>query len=303
MRYVCRTGCRPAGFSLVELVVVLAIIGVVVALTGAAVQRVRAAAARTACANQLRQLSLALHNYQAQRGAFPPGVRDDRDKAEPYPFLSFHARLLPYLEQQARWAETETAFRTVKDFLVDPPHTGLSTAMPQFGCPLDARTRDPQPVRGKEPYRGLTSYLGVEGTRSAKEDGVLYVNSRVRPTDIGDGLSNTLALGERPPSDDHLFGWWYGGWGQERDGECDMLLGTRVKANGSWGRGDCPKGPYHFQPGDLRNPCAIYHFWSLHPGGAHFAFADGSVRFLAYSADEIMPALSTRAGGEAVTPP
>ena len=65
----------------------------------------------------------------------------------------------------------------------------------------------------------------------------------------------------------------------------------------------CPPGPYTFVRGDLKNPCDTFHYWSLHPGGANFAFADGSVRFLSYSADAILPALSTRAGGESVVIP
>jgi prepilin-type processing-associated H-X9-DG protein len=65
----------------------------------------------------------------------------------------------------------------------------------------------------------------------------------------------------------------------------------------------CPKGPYRFADDKLTNECAAFHFWSLHSGGANFAFADGSVRFLRYAANDILPALATRAGGEAVTLP
>ena len=62
----------------------------------------------------------------------------------------------------------------------------------------------------------------------------------------------------------------------------------------------CPPGPYDFKQGDLNNRCDGYHFWSMHSGGAHFALADGLVRFLSYSANAILPALATRNGGEAV---
>jgi prepilin-type processing-associated H-X9-DG protein len=148
--------------------------------------------------------------------------------------------------------------------------------------------------------RGLTSYLGNEGIRAADSSGVLFLNSSIRVTDIHDGSSNTLLVGERPPSADLIFGWWYAGWGQDRAGEGDSVLGVRTKNVQIPFAPDCPVGPYHFAPGDFNNQCDAFHFWSPHSGGANFVFADGSARFLTYSADEIMPALATRAGREVV---
>lgn len=63
----------------------------------------------------------------------------------------------------------------------------------------------------------------------------------------------------------------------------------------------CHDGPYSYAPGHLTNPCSVYHFWSLHPGGANFLFADGSARLLPYSASSIMSALASRAGDEPIT--
>ena len=82
-----------------------------------------------------------------------------------------------------------------------------------------------------------------------------------------------------------------------------MILGVRER-NILLGRlGSCPPGPYQFRPGTVTNQCDMFHFWSLHDGGAHLLFADGSVRFLTYDADGILPALATRAGGEVVNWP
>jgi prepilin-type processing-associated H-X9-DG protein len=109
-----------------------------------------------------------------------------------------------------------------------------------------------------------------------------------------------LLVGERPPSADGLFGWWYGGWGQSKDGSADMVLGVQEKNVYVPG---CPLGPYQFGPGNVKDQCDTFHFWSMHMGGAHFLFADGSLHFLHYDAAPIMPALATRSGGEAVDLP
>jgi prepilin-type processing-associated H-X9-DG protein len=145
--------------------------------------------------------------------------------------------------------------------------------------------------------------MGVLGTDMKARNGVLYLDSAVRLTDVRDGTSNTLLIGERPPPGNLLYGWWYGGIGQDGEGSVEVVLGARELNHSSMGQGGCPYGPYSFRFGDAKDLCSRFHFWSPHPGGAHFAFADGSVRFLTYSADPILPALATRAGGEAVTVP
>jgi prepilin-type processing-associated H-X9-DG protein len=151
-------------------------------------------------------------------------------------------------------------------------------------------------------YRiALSSYLGVEGANFIRLDGVLYVDSRVRFADVTDGLSQTAAVGERPPGHDMWHGWWYAGVGQNGTGSVDAVLGVR-----EWNISvdtQCPLGPYQFKDGRIDDRCAVFHFWSPHPGGANFLFADGSVRFLSYSADAVLPALASRAGGESVAVP
>jgi prepilin-type processing-associated H-X9-DG protein len=81
-----------------------------------------------------------------------------------------------------------------------------------------------------------------------------------------------------------------------------MILGVRVRNVSIYGPG-CGAGPFEYGPGRLDNNCGIFHFWSLHPGGANFLFADGSTRLVPYSANPLMPALATRAGGETIAAP
>ncbi|MSR54776.1 MAG: DUF1559 domain-containing protein [Gemmataceae bacterium] len=246
-------------------------------------------------------MGLALHQYHDSVGHFPPGVSGERP-SEPMPFVSWCARLLSYLEQETLWSQAVQVYKEDRDFLNVPPHTGLKTPVRHFSCPADARVRTAQPVGKQKVLRAFTSYLGVNGYGSPYTNGVFYLDSRTPLSEITDGTSNTLAVGERPPSHDLIFGWWYAGWGQDKDGEGDMLLGARTKNRSEYGRG-CPDGPYDFKPGSFDNQCDAFHFWSPHSGGANFLFADGSVRFLRYSANPIMPALVSRAGGEAATIP
>ena len=88
----------------------------------------------------------------------------------------------------------------------------------------------------------------------------------------------------------------------EQTGSGDAVLGVRAKNLGGYAPG-CETGPYSFRGGKLTDMCSAFGYWSLHTGGANFALADGSVRFLRYEADEIMPALATRNGGESAGVP
>jgi len=116
--------------------------------------------------------------------------------------------------------------------------------------------------------------------------------------DISDGTSNTLLAGERPPSPDFFYGWWYSASSPVTGGAHFGVNSKRYAYDSSFS--NCAPGPYAYVSGNVDNICDVFHFWSLHHGGANFALADGSVRFLSYSAAAIMPALATRAGGEVV---
>ena len=120
---------------------------------------------------------------------------------------------------------------------------------------------------------------------------------------ITDGLSQTVTFGESPPAGRWLCGSWY-----TADVTPEMADKTYPCRNGTyvWARAkyvNICRGPFFFSPGRVDNLCDSFKLWSLHSGGGSYAFADGSVRFLSYAAADIVPALSTRAGGESVELP
>ena len=161
-----------------------------------------------------------------------------------------------------------------------------------------------------------TAYLGVNGRNLRTNDGVLYWNSHVTFQDIADGTSNTLMVGERPPSMDLVYGWWYAAAGQFDNnwntwsGAGNLGMGELNVMNGMWIESACRVGPYDVSipatangsdAGSLNNTCDLFHFWSLHPNGTNFLLADGSVRFITFDTPQsLMVALSTRSGGEPV---
>ena len=215
--------------------------------------------------------------------------------------MTWLTRILPYVEQGSLWQTTVEAYASQSSPFLNPPHVGLTTPLLTFTCPLDSRVFTPQTTPDNDRI-ALTSYLGVLGTDYSRLDGVLFLDSRVRLADITDGASQTLLVGERPPSSDFRYGWWYAGDGEAVSGAGDMLLGVREQnVRDDDAVTNCPVGPYHFQAGSFDQQCDMFHFWSPHSGGGHFLFVDGSVHFLPYSADPHMPALATRAGGEIVS--
>lgn len=281
--------------TLVETLVVIAIGAVLIGLLLPAVQAVRAAAVNTRCQNNLKQIGLALQNYHAAANVLPPGLRTGKD-AE-YPFLSWLARLLPYLEHDALWHETIAAYGEDRVFTHNPPHTGLSTPVALFVCPADGRGLYVQSA-GPYPSVALSNYLGCTGKNLFSKSGVLFRNSVVRLSDVTDGTSHTLAAGERPTPPDFRFGWWYGGGGQAGTGSLDSVLGVRDLNITVQAAAACGRGPFAFVPGKLDELCDMFHYWSLHAGGANFLMCDGSVRFMTYASDGLLPALATRAGGD-----
>ena len=288
------------GFTLVEVLVAVAIVALLLGMLLPAVQKVRDAAGRAKCQNNLKQIALAAHNRAATTGRLPPGLTAAKP-GEPYPRFGWLGRLLPEVEQGPLWEVTADAYRKQPDAPFFPPHVGMATPVPVFSCPADVRqATDHFTHMGL--HVAVSGYLGVLGTDFKANNGVLFRGSAVRLTDITDGTSNTLLAGERPPSPDYWYGWWYASG--STDGSGDTALGVReINSKTETYTAHCSTGPYQYKSGDVSDMCDSLHFWSLHSGGANFALCDGSVRFLPYSADPVLPALATRAGGEAVAVP
>jgi len=295
------------GFSLVELLVVIGILAILLGLLLPAVQMAREAGRATACGNKMRQLGLAATSYESAKRSFPKGFHVGPPAVFPNPptydpsfgktpYMALLPQLLPYVEQMAVWDEAMEAYS--QDFFpYNPGHPGLRRNMAEFICPSAPWAGDgvDYPGRGQ---LGLTCYLGVNGTNYVSNDGFYCIGIARRAAEIRDGLSNTLMFGERPPSTDGYFGWWYAGYGSN-----GTLMGAR-EINTHWaGNSVCGNGPFHYQAGHPDRQCSSLHFWSQHPGGAYFVLGDGSVKFLAYDADPVLPALATINHGEVFDPP
>src|SRR5204863_225360 len=148
--------------------------------------------------------------YHDARNAFPPGHRSP-SHPDKMPYSGWSVSVLPYLEQPAVAAQAEAAYRATPYPFGYPfsaaPHPHLSTVVPAFLCPTDSRVSTAQTSQRTKQLVAFTSYLGVAGLDAAgTRDGILYQNSATR---------STLLLGERPPSADFQFGWWYAGAGQQ----------------------------------------------------------------------------------------
>jgi prepilin-type N-terminal cleavage/methylation domain-containing protein/prepilin-type processing-associated H-X9-DG protein len=302
------------GFTLIELLVVIAIIAILIGLLVPAVQKVREAAARLQCQNNLHQLGLALHNYHDSNGKLPQGV----NQTYPYQYWSWMAQVLPYVEQGNLYTKADSWARTGTgsypwwpwgDFWnnpeTSPPNPALGVVLKSWRCPSDLRplvnqdTADWPYLAGGTPI-AFTDYLGVSGTGNGSNDGILFTQSNVLLTAISDGTSNTALVGERPPSSDLEYGWWFAGAGYDGNGIGDVVLGARETGYAS--ALGCPASKVGLQPGVATNSCDQVHFWSFHPSGANFLMADGSAHLVNYGGNAVLPQACTRAGGEVYDP-
>ncbi len=297
MLFLLRVARRTAGYSLVEMLVVLVILLVSLGLSLAAVQKARTAAARADCGNRQRQLALGIHAFASVEHTLPKGCAYPQGTRPPnvaftHPGMSWHTTILPYVDQASLYEQAVLAHRN-DSYGHSSAHDSVgSNVVRLFLCPTESRQRD-------WVGWGVTSYLGVSGTGVMHYDGVLIPYYPVRFTDITDGTSNTVMIGERPPGVDGEFASWYAQEGGHTCYLAQLLPAGERMLIPSIAVG-CKIDTPSLAPGLPENRCSVGHFWSLHPGGANFAFADGSVRFLRYPQSSILPDLATRAGGEIV---
>ncbi|MCE9631720.1 MAG: DUF1559 domain-containing protein [Planctomycetia bacterium] len=328
---------RPA-FSLVEVLVVVAILATLVGLLLPAVQSARESARRTSCTNNLRQLGLAAANHESGRGRFPIGAESRQwDERPDFPHQFFRWSVLAHLSPHY---EQEQLLRSLD--LTVPLYTGLTPdsiapqnkpivklTVPLFLCPSDVG----EPVSdlfGPTNYAGCTGSGGGGGT-PFETDGIYGINSRTRVRDVVDGLSKTVAfsesmLGAGPKAErsrgsiDAATGYGFSFTAPLTEPACSrpFYYNFTDLRGFSWANGEYRTTLYNharspnsdmmdclaalMSTPDLTRMYAGYGWRaarSRHPGGVNVGLADGAVRFVG---DDIEPAawqaLSTRAGGE-----
>jgi prepilin-type N-terminal cleavage/methylation domain-containing protein/prepilin-type processing-associated H-X9-DG protein len=270
------------GFTLIELLVVIAIIAILLGLLLPAVQKVREAASRVQCQNNLKQLGLALHNYHDARKRFPT--------ASTASFVSAFTQLLPYLEQDAVARRYDPNLQPT-----DPANFAVTQLpIPTFLCP----SMQPPPTPQTTAYSSYAVCIGSTYAWGPGPDNGVIVRhpfGTVRIAAVTDGTSNTVAAGEMGfqledyyftsgPQAGQLRGGntsWPWGYASYSFGSTLVMMNTRRHA-----------GPLQAS--------GLHAFRSDHPGGCSFLFADGSVRMLTDGALSLPPyqGLGTRAGGE-----
>ncbi len=317
---------RRSAFTLIELLVVIAIISILIGLLLPAVQKVREASSRMQCQNNLKQLALANHGYHDALKRFPPAINlpISNQSGAVFPtnalvksgkvgqppvqgmFISWLESVMPYMEYSSLFFQLDLTQREYAN--TNGPTSPGAYVVPVFLCPTDNLPPggiSTYTTGGVTYYFGMNSYGANGGTMSwyytsMTTDGMFYLNSRVRIADVLDGTSSTLLLGERYHLDPAYSGMsTLGGWAWTNINALeDYVLSSQVPINYTLAAGTKTGSPSF--PEDSRVPA----FGSGHTGGANFAMADGSVRFISDTIPlQTLQALSTRAGGEIVNLP
>ena len=278
------------GFTLVELLVVVAIIGILISLLLPAVQAAREAARRTTCLNSLSQLGLAAHNYEFTFEHLPAGVVNPEGPIRTEPdgqHVSWTVQLLPFLEQRAAYRlfdQKEGAY-ALSNEKVRKAQISVLVCASYPGGELN-----------KEETAAVSTYAGCQNDSEAPiaedNNGLLFLNSQIRYDDIFDGSTQTILFGEMFPDPDSL------GW----------VSGTRATLRNTsrfetwWQRRSGETRRANDPPPVATGPLDVGGFGSSHPGGANFCLADGSCRMLTEDiAPKIFKQLGNRADGELIS--
>jgi prepilin-type N-terminal cleavage/methylation domain-containing protein/prepilin-type processing-associated H-X9-DG protein len=315
------------GFTLIELLVVIAILAVLIALLLPAVQAAREAARRVQCSNNLKPLGIALHHYHDAVGQFPMGYAAGRPfldgATDTGPGWGWATMVLAQLEQRPLYAAINFGMP------VEAPQntSAIATIVATYVCPADLTTgpfRITDASGNALAIAAPTSYAASVGGNETDTatgingnglgTGIFFRNSCIRLTDVTDGASQTIIVVERAWS--KASGTWAGAVtdGTIRRGSQNgcPTTGARFYPAATLVQAHCHMINTNSDPDGGLDDCS-----SLHPGGANFLFADGSVHFLKsmladagvgpdgssiYSPSELVfQALATRAGGEIIS--
>ncbi|EAQ79256.1 DUF1559 family PulG-like putative transporter [Blastopirellula marina] len=279
---------KNRGFTLVELLVVIAIIGVLIGLLLPAVQNAREAARRMQCANNLKQIGLALHNYHDSVRSFPPGTLFGDDE------YGWACMILPQMEQKNIYDQVDFT-NQAEDVSLELQPGVTDQVINGYLCPSNSMTLTHSPYRsatlGGHARNDYSGSLGTSSTITGMfgKVGVLYRPTKLR--DVLDGTSNTIAVGEAYTAAMREID------GPTHDNVSDFKVW--VGTNNQHQNVIAEAAPEHI-PNSTRDDS----FASQHAGGVQFTFADGSVSFISENVDMVtFGRLADKADGEVVQRP